>query len=260
MSGEQPIYGSPWSKDELILALYLYCQIPFARTKVSNKEVIRLAKLLGRTPSSVARKLGNFGAFDPLLAERAIGGLPHASKLDRQVWNEFLGQWDNLVRESRRLLELKKADFVEPSEQAPIISLPEGPTEKAATVLVRLYQSFFRKTVLAGYEYCCCVCGIDLPQLLIASHIVPWAARADLRTVPENGLCLCAIHDRAFDRGLIGLNDAYEIVISSVARQTKSAIMKHVLFDFEGAPITMPTRFAPSSEYLQWHLDHIFEN
>jgi len=260
MNDKHPIYGSPWSKHELILALYLYCQIPFARTKSSNPEVIRLAKLLGRTPSSIARKLGNFGAFDPLLAKRGISGLPHASKLDKQIWSEYSGQWDNLVRESRRLLALKQADRVEPSDQAPIISRPEGPTEKAATVLVRLYQSFFRKTVLASYEYCCCVCGIDLPQLLVASHIVPWATRADLRTAPENGLCLCSIHDRAFDRGLIGINNAYELVISSVARQSKSDLMKKVLFEFEGAAIAMPTRFAPSAEFLQWHLDHVFEN
>jgi putative restriction endonuclease len=52
MNREQAAYGSAWSREELILALYLYCQIPFAQTKASNPEVIRLAELLGRTPSS----------------------------------------------------------------------------------------------------------------------------------------------------------------------------------------------------------------
>jgi putative restriction endonuclease len=61
-------YGTLWTRDEQILALYLYCQIPFKKTKANNPEVIKLANLLGRTPSSVARKLGNFGAFDPRLA------------------------------------------------------------------------------------------------------------------------------------------------------------------------------------------------
>ena len=63
-------YGSLWTRDELVLALYLYCQIPFAKTKANNPEVIRLAHVIGRTPASVARKLGNFGAFDPLLASQ----------------------------------------------------------------------------------------------------------------------------------------------------------------------------------------------
>jgi putative restriction endonuclease len=78
----------------------------------------------------VARKLGNFGSSDPLLAQRGISGLSHASKLDKQIWDEFSEQWDSLVRETGQLLNLKQADLVEPSEEAPIISRPEGPTDK----------------------------------------------------------------------------------------------------------------------------------
>ena len=82
-------YGAPWSRDELVLALYLYCQLPFARTKATNPDVMRLADLLGRSPSSIARKLGNFGAFDPSLAQRGITGLTHFSKTDKAIWEEF---------------------------------------------------------------------------------------------------------------------------------------------------------------------------
>ncbi len=83
----QSKYNTAWSREELVLALYLYCQIPFAKTKANNPEVIQLAGVLGRTPSSVARKLGNFGAFDPLLAQKGISGLTHFSKADREVWS-----------------------------------------------------------------------------------------------------------------------------------------------------------------------------
>lgn len=65
-------YGQDWNRDEQILALYLYCQISFKKTKANNPEVIKFANLLGRTPSSVARKLGNFGAFDSRLAAQGI--------------------------------------------------------------------------------------------------------------------------------------------------------------------------------------------
>lgn len=260
MSDRQSLYGTPWLRDELILALYLYCQIPFARTKATNPEVIRLAQLLGRTPSSVARKLGNFGAFDPLLAERGISGLSHASKLDKEVWAEFSGDWDKLVSKSRELLDLKQADKVELlNDQAPVISRPEGPTEKSATVLVRLYQSFFRKSVLASYEYRCCVCGIDLPQLLVASHIIPWAVRTDARTDPQNGLCLCSLHDRAFDGGLLSISSSNEIIMSSNVRVSRSGIIKTFLLDFEHTPISMPTRFPPKVEFLEWHLKNVFK-
>ena len=66
--------GQPWTREQLILAFELYCRIPFQRTKASDPRVKELAAILGRTPASVARKLGNFGAFDPQLAARDISG------------------------------------------------------------------------------------------------------------------------------------------------------------------------------------------
>ena len=64
-------YGEPWTREELILAFDLYCRIPFQKTKANNPDVIQLAELLGRSPASVARKLGNFGSFDPELQRQA---------------------------------------------------------------------------------------------------------------------------------------------------------------------------------------------
>src|ERR1700738_1959268 len=98
-------YGEDWSRDEMILALYLYCQIPFSKTKANNPEVAKLAAMLGRTPASVARKLGNFGSFDPLLAKQGISGLKHTSKADRAIWEEFHNKWEVLVDLSSDLLK-----------------------------------------------------------------------------------------------------------------------------------------------------------
>lgn len=259
MNGTNSKYGTSWSRDELILALYLYCQVPFARTKANNPEVIRLATLLGRTPSSVARKLGNFGAFDPLLAKNGISGLTHNSRMDREIWNEFYGRWDTLVADSQRLLLILPAEIV-PLEHAemPIISRPDGPTERHATVLTRLCQSFFRKAILSSYESSCCICYLDLPPLLVASHIVPWSANKESRSDPENGLCLCALHDKAFDRGLISLKTSLEIMVSPTIKSSKSEFAKYTLQEFQDKRIIMPCRFPPKPEYLQWHQENIF--
>lgn len=254
-------YGQAWSHNELVLALYLYCQIPFARTKANNPEVIRLASLIGRTPSSVARKLGNFGAFDPLLSKQGISGLSHGSKLDREIWNTFLGKWDSLVIESLELLtQLHAAEFPLEQENAPIISRPKGPTERQSTVTTRLCQSFFRRAVLSSYESSCCVCGIDLPQLLVASHIVPWSINKEIRTDPENGLCLCSLHDKAFDRGLISLQSSLEIIISSEVRSSKSEFLAYSIAQFHGQRIKLPRRFPPNVEYIQWHFENVYSN
>ena len=259
MNGTNSRYGILWSRNELILALYLYCQIPFSRTKANNPEVVRLANLIDRTPSSIARKLGNFGASDPLLAKEGIRGLTHASRMDREIWNEFYGRWDNLVDASQRILSTLPVEIASmEQEEWPIISRPSGPTERPASVLARLCQSFFRKTILSSYESSCCICGIDLVQLLVASHIVPWSANKDCRSDPENGLCLCSLHDKAFDRGLISIKTSLEILVSPLVRSSSSSFARYSLLEFHGKELISPRRFCPKPEYLQWHQENIF--
>ena len=258
-------YGSAWTREELVLALYLYCQIPFAKTKASNPEIIQLAQALGRTPSSVARKLGNFGAFDPLLAQKGISGLVHHSKADEETWNEFYGHWDSLVEASRAIMEQGEfaVPFVpvvedEPQPLFPALSFPTGPTAQPRLVMARLSQSFFRRAVLSSYGSSCCMCGIDFPQLLVASHIKPWAASEGTQTNPENGLCLCALHDKAYDRGLMTVSADCEIFVSSMIIKSKVPFVETSLAAFDKQKIKMPSRFAPKSEYLAWHGNNVF--
>ncbi len=259
-------YGDRWSREDLVLALYLYCQIPFAKTKANNAEVIRLAKLIGRTPASVARKLGNFGAFDPLLAEQGISGLTHTSRDDRRIWDEFRNRWEPLVEESVRLLAALSAPLQDRedaraaamSEDEQIVARPAGPSERQAFVPVRLFQSFFRRTVLASYDSACCVCGLNVRPLLVASHIKPWAFDESARSDPENGLCLCALHDRAFDRGLIAISEGLCLLVHSTIASSKQGFVRAALADFHDLPLRMPTRFAPREEFLAWHRRNVF--
>ncbi len=259
-------YGDRWSRDESILALYLYCQIPFAKTKANNPEVIRLAKLIGRTPASVARKLGNFGAFDPLLANQGISGLTHTGRAARQIWDEFHNRWENLVEESTHLLEVFSAPALRPgsspaqsaSEDETIIARPTGPSERRAAVSVRLFQSFFRRAVLSSYESTCCVCGLDIRSLLVASHIKSWALDESTRTDPENGLCLCAIHDRAFDRGVIGVSEDLRVLVSPKVMVSKQRFVRIALASFHCQPLGIPTWFSPRPDFLSWHRQNVF--
>jgi len=259
MSRPEQKYGVAWSRDELILALYYYCQIPFARTKASNPEVIKLASILGRSPSSVARKLGNLGAFDPVLAKKGISGLTHYSKTDKAVWEEFTNNWDALVRESQRLLASPGViPQGEGPHDEPEVGLPTGATERPVVGVQRVYQDFFRRTVLASYDFTCCVCGADLPMLLIASHIVPWSVDKQNRVNPENGLCLCVLHDRAYDRGLLAVDDKMVIVVSREARKSRSEFVQHTIVEFADKSLHAPRRFFPRQRFLKWHLHNVF--
>jgi len=251
-------YGTEWSREELILAFHAYCQIPFAKTKASNPDVIALAELIGRTPSSAARKLGNFGAFDPTLAQKGISGLQHVGKSDKAIWEEFYGNWDALVRESQTIRAKLGATVVLPLETVQPFRIPERATERLGTAKQRVYQDFFRRSVLASYDATCCVCQCDLSPLLVASHIIPWSLDVKNRLNPENGLCLCLLHDGAFDRGLLAVTDTFHIQISKSAKSSRSSFVQDAIVQYDSRPIFMPRRFRPRQEFLDWHGKNVF--
>ncbi len=259
-------YGSAWTREELVLALYLYCQIPFAKTKANNPEIVQLAQMLGRTPGSVARKLGNFGVFDPLLAQKGISGLVHHSKADQEIWNEFYQHWDFLVEASQAIMAAGNFTVIpvpaaedEPQPASPVLSFPTGPTAQPKVVMIRVYQSFFRRAVLSSYGSACCMCGINFPEMLIASHIKPWGSHEETRLDPENGLCLCALHDKAYDRGLMTVGSDYKVSVSRLITSSKVVFVGTALAAFDKQKIKMPSRFAPKSEYLDWHKNNVFK-
>lgn len=251
-------YGTLWSRQELILALHAYCQIPFAKTKASNPDVMALAGLVGRTPSSVARKLGNFGAFDPTLAQKGISGLQHVGRADKAIWEEFYGNWDALVTASQQI-RTELGASTEPPETPETYHQPEGATERQGMAKQRVYQDFFRRSVLASYDATCCICQCDLTPLLVASHIVPWSVDEKNRLNPENGLCLCLLHDGAFDGGLLTISDTFHVQIAKRAKSSKSSFVQHAIVNYDDCPICKPRRFAPQREFLAWHGKNVFD-
>lgn len=123
----------------------------------------------------------------------------------------------------------------------------------------RVNQNFFRAAVLAAYGSKCCITGCSVPELLNASHIVPWAIDVKNRTNPRNGLCLNAIHDRAFDSGLLTVMPDLRVKISPKAKRHSSDVgTRELLFRYEGAPVSLPRRFVPDPEFLRYHNAHIF--
>ena len=244
-----------WTRDELILAINLYCKLPFGKMHKATPEIIKFAELIGRTPSSIALKLGNFASFDPTLKERGIKGASNASKLDKQIWDEFYNNWDAALLESEKLLAQTKHTTIEKLNKIEIDDLPREGKEKERLVKVRVNQSIFRTMILATYNNKCCVTGIDNTDLLIASHIVPWSKDEKNRLNPMNGLCLNALHDRAFDKGLITVSaEDYTIKISSKLK-TKNIVasIEQSFINFDGRSILLPDKFLPAKEFLKTH-------
>lgn len=90
-------YREKWTREETILAFDLYCKTPFSKISKTNKDIIVLAEILGRTPSSVGLKMANLAHYDPELIARNVKGMSNASKLDRDIWEEFSGDWEELT-------------------------------------------------------------------------------------------------------------------------------------------------------------------
>lgn len=254
-------YGTLWIRDELILAFDLYCRIPFRKTKANNPEVIDLAKLLKRSPASVARKLGNFGSFDPELKKQQVTGLVHASKLDGEIWEEFNSDWNRLVLEARRLRdELASSSELLDEEVVAEISFPRGVSEREALRKTRIHQAFFRDAILSSYEETCCITGLRIRECLVASHIVPWSFSEQFRADPRNGLCLSATFDRLFDRGLVSLTDEFHVVVSASLQRTGDRPIEDMICRYHGAPMVRPRRFMPLKQHLEWHRNNVFHD
>ncbi|RJW44253.1 HNH endonuclease [Clostridiales bacterium TF09-2AC] len=254
--------GIKWSKEETILAFDLYCKMSFGKISSTNEEIIELATLLERSPGSVALKMHNLAHFDPELQKRNVTAMAHGSKLDKEVWGEFSNDWEELSFQARKILARKKEEAVEGIlADAEIQTLPEGKA-KDQIVRNRIGQHFFRMAVLNSYDNRCCITGLAIPDLLIASHIKPWkdSDSKTERTNPMNGLSLNALHDKAFDKGLISITTDYRVIISSALKHSlKGNNMEDWLLKFAGKKIKMPSKFAPDKRFLEYHNDVIFQ-
>lgn len=246
-----------WTPEQLKLAFHLYCQLPFGKLHSRNSEIIELAQLIGRTPSAVAMKLVNFASLDPTITSTGRRGLGNASQADRSVWDEFHANWDGLVEQSASLrLSLSHKNYdAQDALMTGTLAVEQDFTgeTRIAFVKQRVKQNFFRRAVLSSYGEICCISGVSDNRFLVASHIVEWSEDASIRLHPGNGLCLSAIHDKAFDSHLFSLTDDYRVVLSKHLRKTRDIFLRQIFLSVEGLQISLPERFRPEVAFLRRH-------
>jgi putative restriction endonuclease len=248
-------HNKDWTREEHILAFNLYCKIPFGSIHMNNPRIIELARILGRKVGSVSLKLSNFARLDPALQARGIHGMKHGAKGEEEVWHEFANRPEELAFESERLLANRLGQSIEKVADVDTNDLPATGIEREATVRVRVNQSFFRSRILSAYNFRCCVTGLTIQPLLTASHIIPWSEDEKNRLNPKNGLCLNALHDRAFDRHLMWVEDDFVVRFSPQLHKAGDSSKETVdwLTKFEGSRLLLPKMFSPDSEFLKRH-------
>ncbi len=259
---ENSKYKKRWERYEYILVLNQYMKMPFGKMNRTNPEVIALAKVINRTPSSVAMRLVNFASCDPILASRDIKGLSGGYDQCIPYWKEFCNDRESLIFESEEILaQLQNTTIEEKYKDILVTSKDLKGETKERVVKTRVNQDVFRQMILSIYDYRCALTGINEKDLLLASHIKPWAEDVDNRLNPKNGICLSALYDRAFDKGLIGFDSELKVVLSHRLKEhCTEKYYQRYFGDLEGKQLTIPFEdYKPDLNLLEYHMDCIFQ-
>ena len=256
--------GEHWTREQLIVALNVYTRLRFGQFHKKNPVVVDVAARIDRSADALAMKLGQFASLDPHHRARKVGGLPNTSKLDRELWAEFQAHREELLIEGeRRLAELFNAsddDVVEvlPRQGVRCVLRDAGETERKAWSVRRVGQSTFRDAVLNNFDGRCAVTGLRVRSLLVASHIRPWSDFPNERLDVTNSVALNRLHDAAFDRFLIGFDDARRLVLSPALQATDDPLVKSEFQDRSGAPMLVDDQTVlPDTTFLAWHCERV---
>ena len=122
----------------------------------------------------------------------------------------------------------------------------------------RPWQGAWSRKVKDAYGYQCAICGLNSPKFLVGSHIIPVRDRdyMSIRKDPSNGICLCVIHDKAFDAGYITITNESIIKLSESAKE--DSVLWNYLIPFNGGSVKKPIKYIPKGEYLEYHQNNIF--
>ncbi|MFN8635990.1 MAG: HNH endonuclease [Chloroflexota bacterium] len=141
-------------------------------------------------------------------------------------------------------------------------------TSRIVEQRVRLRQHVFASAVVAQYQHRCAFCGFDASalrgrRLLVASHIKPWAASTNReRLDSRNGIAACAIHDSAFDTGLLTVQADLTV---RRAPSLEAVLQPDTAAERLFGPDTLRTRLlvppdapGPRAAYLIYHARHVY--
>ncbi len=120
----------------------------------------------------------------------------------------------------------------------------------------------FRDKILRAYDYKCAVCGFDVrmeyyPVALEAAHI-KWH-NAGGPDIEVNGMALCALHHKLFDRGAFTFTDDMTIMVSDRANGNQG--FQEWLMKFHGGRLRFPQRaeYLPRQTFRKWHVKEVFQ-
>ena len=219
-----------------------------------------MADAIGRSPSALAMKLSNIASLDPAIISTGRIGLQSTSANDRAMWAEMQSDWERFAVETQRAMSEVESMLERDDDAAQEEDLNVLGEDRKIQATTRVGQRFFRAAVMSSYNRRCCITGLSLPSLLVASHIIPWSHDRTNRVNPRNGLLLSALHDKAFDAGLITINDDMTVRVSPNNNAGNDLFFSEAIGAYAGKPIYLPEKFPPDKEFLAYHRERVFQN
>jgi len=123
-------------------------------------------------------------------------------------------------------------------------------TERSSIVSQRVGQDTLRKSMLQLYNNKCAMCDVDAVEVLTVSHIVPWNEDEAIRLEPSNSILLCGLHDLAFDKKIITINDDFSISFPNKPEGLLKVLKK---ITYEKLNLPKNEECYPKIEFLQRH-------
>lgn len=262
---------TPWSEDEITLALALYCVTPYSRITPHTPGIARLGELLGRTSGAASMKLANLAFLDPAVAASGRKGFSNGSRTDKVVWERYTksGDLTQLVEDAQRIATNFGFSLDEILGDASTMSMSPvafahtetptllpGETEAMAQMRIRRGQDFFRRTVLAKTGGACAITRCPITQLIEAAHILPWSEFPEHRLDVRNGIMLSATFHRAFDANLFGITpDGIVVISDNWLSNCGDERQRHYLDQVNHTNIDFGDRFRVSSDFLAERFD-----
>jgi len=166
------------------------------------------------------------------------------------VPGRYLATWPVfLVKDRPDLLEFSvavdDAQYLQLSASTALMGRADSEIRRGyVTTLARrrIHQEAFRERVLRAYRHQCALCRLRHDQLLDAAHIIPDAEPAG-EPVVSNGLALCHLHHRAFDRFFLGIRPDYVIEVRpDILVESDGPTLRHAIQGLHGQPLSLPRR------------------
>ena len=120
----------------------------------------------------------------------------------------------------------------------------------------------FREQILTAYEYCCAICGLDIRlgagTIAIEAAHIKWHHAGGPDT-ESNGLALCSLHHKLFDRGVFTFGENRALLVSE--RAVGGTGFEHWVLRFHGREPSAPIRmeYRPKDEFVAWHRSEVFQ-